>query len=124
MKILIAEDDKTVRELLVDIVRLDGHAVVIAKDGLDALHKFIEHQGSIDLVLTDYKMPKVTGSTLAHHVRTVTPEVPVIMVTGYASKFTEEQAALEGIKHYMKKPLNVEALRAAIHSLRKAIMEF
>src|SRR5207247_8707112 len=80
MKILVADDDKTRREGLAALLRQDGHAIVTAADGGEAL-RTVERE-SFDVGLLDLRMPKATGLEVLHRLRVVRPETAVVMITG------------------------------------------
>src|SRR6266704_3684979 len=75
MKILVADDDKTLREELAVLLREDGHAILTAADGGEAL-RTVERE-SFDVALLDLRMPKATGLDVLHRLRVVRPETAV-----------------------------------------------
>lgn len=81
MRILIAEDDSVLRELLSDFLSSKGHTVLAARDGVEALRGFIE-LGSFDYVITDYQMPRKNGLVLILDIRRIRPDQKVILVSG------------------------------------------
>jgi CheY-like chemotaxis protein len=80
--ILFVDDHQVLARLSCEILKTHGYRAVSAYDGLDALHKF-DHE-EIDLVVTDFRMEGMNGSELAEKIHKRHPEVPVILVTGYA----------------------------------------
>ena len=77
-RILVAEDEKNIREGLKDALELDGHEVASAEDGSEALKRF--HKGDIDLVITDLKMPGLSGEELLEKVLVESPGTPVLFL--------------------------------------------
>ena len=79
-KILVVDDNNSIRQLLMTKLRSGGFDVVCAESGLDAIQKF--NNKSFDLVLTDLSMPVINGKVLAQYIRNLNNDVPVIAVTG------------------------------------------
>lgn len=82
-RILFVDDDALIAMSTVDMLEDLGHAVVEASSGAEAL-KIIEDDGTIDLLITDHAMPRMTGSELAKAVRLLRPRLPILLATGYA----------------------------------------
>src|SRR5437867_2227116 len=113
MKILVADDDETLRGELAGILREDGHAVVVAADGGEAL-RAVERE-SFDVALLDLKMPKASGLDVLHRLRVVRPETAVVVVTGQGTIDAAVEAMKAGAIDFVEKPYEVEALQ---HTLR------
>ena len=79
--ILLVDDEQLVRIATGEMLRELGHDVVEASSGADALAKL--RAGSFDIVVTDYKMPRMNGAELAQHARAIHPGLPVLLITGY-----------------------------------------
>ncbi len=82
--ILLAEDDHAVRRVAARLLRGAGYRVLEAGDGVDALALWRAHGGEVDLLLADIRMPRLRGDLLAEAVRRERPELPVILMTGFA----------------------------------------
>jgi two-component system cell cycle sensor histidine kinase/response regulator CckA len=83
--ILVVEDEPAVRGLFVEALRREGHRVLEAQNGADALQLFEEISGRIDLLVTDLRMPFVSGSELASTLQRRRPDLRTLFVSGYAS---------------------------------------
>jgi signal transduction histidine kinase len=83
-RILFVDDDALIAMSTVDMLEDLGHAVVEASSGAEAL-KIIKDDGTIDLLITDHAMPRMTGSELAKAVRLLRPRLPILLATGYAN---------------------------------------
>lgn len=83
--VLVAEDDETVREVVVQALRNLGYEVLEASDGERAMEIAERHKGSIDLLLTDVVMPGMGGPVLAQELRRIRPKTRVLFMSGYAS---------------------------------------
>lgn len=81
MRILIADDEPSLRELLEDMLISRGHEVVACKDGEEALRAYTDN-GPFDFVVTDYQMPRKNGVVLIMGIRAINPSQKVIMVSG------------------------------------------
>lgn len=110
--ILIVDDDPRIQTLLRQLLRTKGHEGVTAESGHDALEKLKVHP--FDLVITDLRMPKMNGMQLLGQVKALYPEIPVIMVTAYASEDTTVEAVKLGVFDYLAKPFKIDELLGAI----------
>src|ERR1022692_1280596 len=80
-RILVVEDETDMRLMIKCVLRLDSHDVFEANNGAEAIAMF--ERGNYDLVMTDWKMPLVTGSELANKIRQLSPLKPIVMITGH-----------------------------------------
>jgi signal transduction histidine kinase len=109
-RILIAEDEETLREVMAKICTDIGHEVVTASDGVDALEKLQKAETPYDLLVTDYKMPRMNGLALLATVRKEFPEMEMIMITAFADIQSTVKAMKEGTFDYIPKPIDREVL--------------
>lgn len=114
-RILVVDDDPVSREVVSQYLQADGHSVITAKDGPEALQCI--GRGAVDVLITDHGMPGMNGFQLAAEVSKLTPGKPVIMVTGFA---LSSKDAPDTIHSVLKKPLVRGSLRSA---LAKAVAE-
>jgi two-component system, cell cycle response regulator CpdR len=113
-RILIAEDEETLRELCARALAIDGHEVKTACDGGDALDVIARDDGRFDLLLTDIRMPVMDGIALALSAARDYPSLTILLMTGYADQ-RERAHGLEAIIHdVISKPFTVTALRSAV----------
>src|SRR5437762_860223 len=106
--ILVVDDDDSIRELIAKIVRLSGHDVVAARDGSEAVAIFSSDPDSIDLVITDLKMPVMDGNEAIRRIREARPHVTIICVSGYS-----EQDCPQGAL-FLAKPFTLEQVRTRV----------
>jgi len=85
-RILVAEDDDSVRAFVVSALTMKGHEVVAAEDGGLAAEIADEEQGRFDLLLSDIKMPIMDGIALALHVGASFPAITIVLMTGFADQ--------------------------------------
>jgi putative PEP-CTERM system response regulator len=106
--ILIADDEKNIREGLAESLGLDGYKTLLAADGDEAL-KIVE-DGDVDLVITDLKMPKVSGTDVLKSVVGRYPGLPVIVLTGHGTIEDAVTAMRFGAFDFVTKPVNLDHL--------------
>jgi two-component system NtrC family response regulator len=112
MKILLADDDKSLRRVLQFKLEKNGYEVVTAENGQQALEKLEETE--FDLLLSDIKMPKVGGIELLECAGTLQPELKVILITAHATVSQAVKAVKMGAFDYITKPFEDEELLVAI----------
>ena len=107
-KILIAEDEKTQRDLLEGFLKKEGFSVEATSNGREALQRLA---GSFfDIVALDYKMPELDGLQTLKEIRKLDPDLPVIMMTAYGTIETAVASMKEGALDYLTKPIDLEEL--------------
>jgi CheY-like chemotaxis protein len=112
LRILFAEDDERLRQLIALQMESMGHIVEAAADGNQALQKF--HEAPFDLILTDLSMPRLNGIALVEAARQIIAEIPVIMLTGYGAMLLPDGERPPGVDILLAKPVTVDRLAAAI----------
>jgi two-component system, cell cycle response regulator CpdR len=113
-RILIAEDDESVRGLVARALLENGHDVVTAADGGAALETLTRERGRFDLLLADVKMPVMDGIALALAAARDHPDMTILLMTGYADQ-RERAHGLDALIHdVITKPLSVADIRAAV----------
>jgi two-component system response regulator PilR (NtrC family) len=111
-KILVADDEQSMREFLDIMLRKEGYKVSLASNG-EEVSKLIE-KDIYDLVLLDIRMPKLDGISALKKIKTVSPETIVIMITAFASTDTAIKAMKEGAYDYISKPFKVDEIKLII----------
>ncbi len=112
-KILIVDDEVSVRQLLMEIVRKEGFIVETAENGQEALNKM--RQNSPDLVIMDIRMPVMSGLEALDIIRAEKPNLLVILLTAYGTVDTAVEAMQRGAFDYLVKPANIGEIRATIN---------
>jgi len=113
-KILLAEDDPSVRGFVGRALEIDGHEVVVTEDGGLAAEAMIEHEGQFDLLLSDIKMPVMDGIALSLSVATQYPDVTILLMTGFADQ-RERAHGLDALVHdVVPKPFTLAEIRAKV----------
>lgn len=113
-RILIAEDEDGLRTLVARALAQDGHTVVTANDGAEALDALTREQGAFELLLTDIRMPIMDGIALALATARDHPHVTILLMTGYADQ-RERASGLEALIHdVISKPFSLASIRTAV----------
>ncbi|HWO24291.1 MAG TPA: sigma-54 dependent transcriptional regulator [Kofleriaceae bacterium] len=116
-KILVADDEHNLRRVLVAMLRRDGHEVVQAASGLEAIERFPE----VDVVITDLRMPGADGMEVLRTVARTHPHVPVIMITAYGSVGQAVEAIKAGAFDYIEKPFEQDSILTIVEkAIRQA----
>ena len=116
--ILVVEDEPRVAETLRDILTLEGFQVETAENGRQALDSLTSGH-RFDLIITDMKMPEMDGLELLREVQKLSKDLPVIVLTGYATLKNGLQAIREGVYDYVSKPFSVNLLIYVVHEALK-----
>ncbi|WNZ24382.1 response regulator [Leptolyngbya sp. NK1-12] len=120
LRILLVEDDPSARQLLSDILIIDGGAEVVAVASVREALEILERQQS-DVLISNIVLPDGDGRTLIRQIRTLTPEqggqIPAIAVTAAANERNRTELLAAGFQDYLFKPFDVERLIAAVANL-------
>ena len=119
-QILVADDDRTVRELICRVLQNHDFRVICAADCKEALEYASDKAHPLHLLITDVVMPIYTGPELAARIRAVRPDLPVLMVSGYASEQLDHLSALRPHADSLDKPFTPQDLLAKVFALLNA----
>src|SRR4030042_3235369 len=111
-KILVVDDEPSQRKRLQANLSLDGYQVFEADDGTSAINRVSEE--FFDLILMDNRMSQMDGIDALKEIKKISPGIPVIIITAYASVETAVQALQAGAHDYLTNPLDVDELRIKI----------
>ena len=113
-RVLIADDEDSMRSLVARAITMDGHETVTAQDGAEALEMLTRDEGAFDLLLTDIQMPVMDGIALALTAARDFPALKILLMTGFAHQ-RERASGLEAIVHdVVTKPFSVADIRTAV----------
>jgi DNA-binding response OmpR family regulator len=115
-RVLVADDDPMVREVIATYLIEDGYAVELAENGRDALEKFAA--GKFDIVLTDRSMPEMGGDELARELKKRNPKIPVILLTGFGDIMAAAGEKPKGVDVVMNKPFTMAGLQNMLAKYR------
>jgi len=110
--VLVVDDEPTMRAALSHALSRSGYVVETAANGLEGLEKFQRKKHNV--VITDMKMPEISGMEVLERVKKISPQVPVIMITAYGTISKAVAAMKEGASDYVLKPFSAETLEAAV----------
>ena len=113
--ILVVDDEEIARANMIHVLRKEGYSCHGASNGAEALA--ILGADDIDLVVTDLKMEQMDGLELLDQINRTMPEIPVIMVTGFATVSSAVDALKKGAAHYLGKPINLDELRQTVREV-------
>ena len=109
-KILVVDDDPSVRSLVADSLEIEGYEVVVAEDGFAGLRAIEAHRP--DCVLLDVMMPGLDGHQVLQRIRAAEDghALPVVMLTAYSDDANAWQAWTEGVDYFLAKPFDADEL--------------
>lgn len=112
-RILIAEDDEAVRAFVSRALMIDGHDVLVAENGADALD-LLTRDDAFDLLLSDIKMPVMDGIALALNVARDHLHIPILLMTGYADQRERADGLDRIVQDVVLKPFSLAEIRKAV----------
>lgn len=115
-RILLAEDDAATRDLVQRALGLDGHAVVVTQDGMEALEKVQAAPTGFELLVTDVQMPGLDGVGLAEKALAANPRLRIVMMSGFADELGRAGHLKSKISCVITKPFTLEQMRSAVRT--------
>ena len=119
-RVLLAEDDSTMRDMARRALESDGHTVVEAHDGQEALDLLATEVAGFDVMLTDVQMPSVDGITLSLKAVEKFPNLRIILMTAFAGSAITPDRLKSNVKRVLQKPLALNQLRGAVRAVLSA----
>lgn len=111
-RILVVDDQASMREMLADLLDMMGHEAIAVPGGPEALQ--ILEQTDIDLVITDLNMPDMDGMELMMQIKERSPMLPVVIITGYGTFHTEKKVLSNGASGYIPKPCTIHRVQETV----------
>lgn len=111
-KILVIDDEKSIRNTMKDILGFEGHEVVLAENGMEGL--IAAKTEKPEVVFCDIKMPKMEGIEVLERIKEIHPEMPVIMISGHGTIDTAIEAIKKGAYDFIEKPLDLNRILITI----------
>ncbi len=111
-KVLVVDDERSMREFLELMLEKDGFEVSSAENGQEALEAV--RRKKFDLVITDIRMQPIDGLEVLRQCKSISPQTAVIIISAYASAETAVEAMREGAYDYLPKPFKIDEMRAAV----------
>jgi len=115
--VLVVEDDETVRKLVERMLQEHGYGVLGARRGEEALQLCVQHEGGIDLLLTDMVMPGMNGRELSERLTTLRPELKVLYMSGYADRAINRRDLITPETPFLQKPFSPEELLRQVRQI-------
>ncbi|TAL17980.1 PAS domain S-box protein [bacterium] len=116
-RILFVDDEVMVANIIFKALEKLGYKVTARTSSMEAYETFRANPKSFDIVITDMTMPVMTGDELIFKIRTIRPDIPAILCTGYSELITEEKAKSLGIEEFYMKPFVIQKLTGIIRKL-------
>jgi len=112
-RVLVVDDEASIRDLLAKTLALAEYQVDTAPDGASALDRLREARGAYDLMIADLRMPGMDGLTLIREVKQINANIPIIIITGFSTESSAIEAVNLGVAGYLTKPFRVPQVLAA-----------
>ncbi|MGZ9135778.1 MAG: ATP-binding protein, partial [Candidatus Deferrimicrobiaceae bacterium] len=113
-RILLVDDQETVRDVARDMLEALGYEVIIASDGLAGVSRFREMWREIDLVVLDMVMPNLSGGECFRRMKEIDPKARVVLSSGYSMEGAIQDVMNEGILAFIQKPYRLEELSRVV----------
>lgn len=121
-KLLVVDDEESIREFLEIMLKKEGYEITLAEDGEKAID--LLKKKSFDMIISDLQMPKVTGIELLKHVRENYPDIVFMMITAFGTTETAVEAMKMGAYDYLTKPFKIDEVRMnVLNALRSKNLE-
>jgi two-component system cell cycle sensor histidine kinase/response regulator CckA len=121
--ILLVEDESSVRQLLAEILTLDGYSVMNAANAEEALALARTHEGAIQLMVTDVVMPGMNGRELADRMKAARPELKVLFISGYTADVIVHRGVTDHTSALLAKPFTPTVLVAKVREILTAVCD-
>ncbi len=116
--VLLVDDEESILNLLAQLLEMFGHKVITAIDGangIQILKENLSKSNSIDLVITDLKMPIIDGITMAQKIKSVVPDMQIIFMSGMIDQKTKASLQNLGFDLFLNKPVNLKELEDMVN---------
>ncbi|MGN0518296.1 MAG: response regulator transcription factor [Acutalibacteraceae bacterium] len=120
-KILVAEDEATIREFIVINLKRSGYEVIEACNGEDALRKYEENNGKVDVAILDVMMPVMDGFSVCKELRKSNDSIGIIMLTAKTQEMDKVTGLMLGADDYVTKPFSPSELMARVDALYRRV---
>lgn len=115
-RILLADDDAAVRDVVRRALQSEGHEIAIAQDGQEALDLLLATPSAFDLIVSDVHMPGIDGLTLGAKAIAAAPKIKIVLMTAYADGADKASSLKPNLKTVLTKPLTLDQIRSAIRA--------
>lgn len=118
-RVLFIDDEPAITEMASHILTQSGYKAHFFIDGNEALQYFRQHPHDFDIIITDLKMPHISGSELASSCAAINPDIPIILTTGFSEKISLASCRQWGVTTVITKPFSIGQLLATLEELTK-----
>lgn len=118
--VLFVDDEDEIVRMAAHMLVLLGYEPIVTTESAEALRLFSRDPRAFDIVVTDQKMPRMSGSEMAAEMRRVRPDVPIVMITGFGEGFSREEAQSAGMNGYLAKPIDMKAMAETLRRVLDA----
>ncbi len=115
--ILIVEDNGSARMALEALLDALGYKVIATADAAEAMDAFAQQADTVDLLMSDLILPRISGPELYDQLRELRPGLPCIIMSGYPLEDESERLKRHGIHHWLQKPFNMRRLSELVHDV-------
>jgi DNA-binding response OmpR family regulator len=119
VRILLIEDEPSLRDGIVDLLEGDGHVVTAAADGVTGLESGL--RGLFELVVLDLMLPRLDGMEVCRRLRAARPGIPILMLTARGSEDDKVRGLIEGADDYVTKPFSPRELLARVRAIGRRV---
>jgi signal transduction histidine kinase/DNA-binding NarL/FixJ family response regulator len=117
--ILLVDDEEIIVDVTTQTLERMGYKIIGKTSSLEALEIFREEPNRFDMVITDHRMPKLTGTQFAQKLIDIRADIPIVLCTGFSEDIGPEEAKKLGIREYMMKPVTGKQLAQTIETILK-----
>ncbi len=115
--ILLVEDNEEVRNILNKILSNAGYTVMEAVDGADAIHIYVEHKDTVDMIITDMIMPHKSGKEVWDEIKAIDPTAKILLTSGYTADLISNNEALDPEMDFITKPVTPHDLLSKVREI-------
>ncbi len=118
-RVLFIDDEPAITEMASHILNQSGYKAQFFNDGNEALDYFTRHPHDFDIIVTDLKMPQISGADLASRCAALNPDIPIILTTGFSEKISLSNCSEWGVTTIITKPFSIGQLLTTLEELTK-----
>ncbi len=118
--IMLVDDQDAIWDFMIEALQTLGYSVILAENGLDAVEIYRSNPGQIDCVILDMIMPKMGGHNTFYQLKTLNPDVKVILSSGYVSQEEVDDLLKQGAKAFIPKPHRISDIAKELRSVLDA----
>lgn len=114
---LLVEDEEALRDLVRTMLTDNGYTVLTARDGKEAMDIFVRRRNDVALVVSDMGLPMMTGFDLFHEMKSISPQVKMVIASGYLEPELKAEIFRAGVKEFIQKPYTPDVLLNSVRNV-------